>query len=51
LVEVLSASVTFWIYAVVCVIGFAVIYKTLPETKGISLEKLERMLVKNEQKT
>jgi SP family sugar porter-like MFS transporter len=50
LVEVLSASYTFWIYAVVCVIGFVVIYKTLPETKGISLEKLEKILVKNEQK-
>ena len=45
-VEALSASVTFWIYAVVCIIGFGVIYKSLPETKGISLEKLEKMLVK-----
>ena len=45
-VEVLSAAVTFWIYAVVCIIGFLVIYKTLPETKGVSLEKLEKMLVK-----
>lgn len=46
-VEALSASVTFWIYALVCVIGFVVIYKTLPETKGISLEKLEKILIKN----
>jgi SP family sugar porter-like MFS transporter len=45
-VEVLSAAVTFWIYAIVCIIGFVVIYKTLPETKGVSLEKLEKMLVK-----
>lgn len=45
-VETLSAAVTFWIYAIVCIIGFLVIYKTLPETKGVSLEKLEKMLVK-----
>jgi len=45
-VEALSAAVTFWIYAAVCIVGFAVIYKTLPETKGMSLEKLEKMLVK-----
>jgi len=45
-VEALSAAVTFWIYAIVCVTGFLVIYKTLPETKGVSLEKLEKMLVK-----
>lgn len=49
-VETLSASVTFWIYAVVCLTGFFVIYKTLPETKGVSLEKLEKMLVKNDTK-
>ena len=49
-VEALSAAVTFWIYAVVCIIGFVVIYKTLPETKGVSLEKLEKMLVKEEEK-
>lgn len=45
-VEMFSAAVTFWIYGVICVIGFAVIYKMLPETKGVSLEKLEKMLVK-----
>ena len=45
-VEALSASITFWIYAVVCVIGFVVIYKVLPETKGVSLENLEKILVK-----
>jgi len=45
-VEALSAGITFWIYAVICIIGFTVIFKYLPETKGVSLEKLERMLVK-----
>ena len=45
-VEILSAGITFWIYAVICIIGFAVIFKYLPETKGVSLEKLEKILVK-----
>ena len=46
LVELFSAANTFWLYGVICVIGFVVIYKMLPETKGISLEKLEKKLVK-----
>ncbi len=45
-VEWFNTSNTFWIYAVICVIGFWGILKLLPETKGISLEKLEKMLVK-----
>jgi len=45
-VEWFNAANTFWIYAIVCIIGFIVIFKYLPETKGISLEKLEKMLVK-----
>ncbi len=45
-VEIFNAANTFWIYAVICVIGFVVIFKYLPETKEISLEKLEKMLVK-----
>ena len=49
-VEWLGSTVTFWIYSVICIIGFFVIYKYLPETKGVSLEKLEKMLVKQEYK-
>lgn len=45
-VEWFSAANTFWIYGAICVIGFIVIYRLLPETKGVSLEKLEKMLVK-----
>ncbi|MFW6290469.1 MAG: sugar porter family MFS transporter, partial [Mariniphaga sp.] len=45
-VERLNAANTFWIYAVVCITGFIVILKYLPETKGISLEQLERKLVR-----
>ena len=45
-VQWFNTSNTFWIYAGICIIGFIVILKILPETKGISLEKLEKILVK-----
>ncbi len=45
-VEWFNTSNTFWIYAAICVIGFWGIFKLLPETKGISLERLEKQLVK-----
>ena len=45
-VEWFSSAITFWLYAVICVVGFVVILKYLPETKGISLEQLEKKLVK-----
>ena len=44
--ENLGAANTFWIYALICIIGVFVISKYLPETKGISLEQLEKKLVK-----
>jgi MFS transporter, SP family, arabinose:H+ symporter len=46
LVEWLNAANTFWIYAAICIVGFLVILKYLPETKGISLEQLEKKLVR-----
>ena len=41
----LGAHGAFWLYGVICVIGFVVILKKLPETKGKSLEDIERELV------
>ena len=41
----LGASYTFWIYSAICVIGFVFIKVMLPETKGKSLEQIERELV------
>jgi SP family arabinose:H+ symporter-like MFS transporter len=41
----LKASGTFWLYAVICVLGFVFIKAKLPETKGKSLEQLEHELV------
>ena len=36
---------TFWLYAGICVAGFVFILLKLPETKGKSLEEIERQLV------
>ena len=41
----LGAHGAFWLYGVICVIGFIVIFLKLPETKGKSLEDIERELV------
>ncbi len=41
----LGSSGTFWLYAAICVVGFAFIFLKLPETKGKTLEQLERDLV------
>jgi SP family sugar porter-like MFS transporter len=43
--ESLGWSMNFWLYAVICVFGFLVIYYKLPETKGKSLEEIEKRLV------
>jgi len=39
-------AVTFWLYAAICVAGFAFIKLRLPETKGKTLEEIEKELVK-----
>jgi SP family arabinose:H+ symporter-like MFS transporter len=41
----LGAHGAFWLYGAICVIGLIVIYRRLPETKGKSLETIERELV------
>ena len=41
----LGAHGVFWLYGIVCVIGFFVVWTKLPETKGKSLEDIERQLV------
>lgn len=42
----LGTSGTFWIYACICLAGFLFFLKKLPETKGKSLEELEKELLK-----
>jgi MFS family permease len=41
----LGAHGAFWLYGAICVVGFLVILRKLPETKGKSLEDIERELV------
>lgn len=41
----LGAAGTFWIYAAICVAGFVFIWFRLPETRGKTLEAIERELV------
>jgi len=38
---------TFWIYSLVCLAGFIFFFSRLPETKGKSLEQLEKELIKD----
>lgn len=44
----LSSYGTFWIYAAICASGFLLFAFRLPETKGKSLEELEKQLVRDE---
>ena len=41
----LGSSGTFWIYSAICFCAFVFLYRRCPETKGKSLEELERELV------
>lgn len=40
--EAIGWTNNFWLYGMVCLLGFLVLYKFLPETKGKSLEQIER---------
>ena len=41
-----GASGTFWLYGIICIAGFTFIHRNLPETKGKSLEYIEKELAK-----
>jgi SP family sugar porter-like MFS transporter len=42
----LGAYGTFWLYGIICLLGFVFVKKNLPETKGKSLEEIEKELTK-----
>lgn len=44
--EAVGAAGTFWTYGVICLAGYLFIRKKLPETKGKTLEELEKELTK-----
>jgi MFS transporter, SP family, arabinose:H+ symporter len=46
--QVLKVSGTFWLYGLICILGFWFIKKKLPETKGKSLEEIENEHIKND---
>jgi MFS transporter, SP family, arabinose:H+ symporter len=43
--KLLNASGTFWLYGIICILGFWFIYRKLPETRGKSLEEIEHELI------
>jgi len=45
----LGAAATFWLYALVCILGLVFIASKLPETKGRTLEEIESELVTNKE--
>ena len=45
----LGSSGTFWIYSAICCCAFVFLFRNCPETKGKSLEELERELVQKNQ--
>jgi sugar porter (SP) family MFS transporter len=45
--DLMGASGTFWVYSIICVLGYFFIQSKLPETKGKSLEEIELELNRN----
>ncbi|MDR1407008.1 MAG: MFS transporter, partial [Tannerella sp.] len=48
--ESLKASGTFWVYGGICIAGFLFIRSRLPETKGKSLEEIEKEVTLNDER-
>jgi SP family sugar porter-like MFS transporter len=40
--ETIGWANNFWLYGLICLVGFLVLYRYLPETKGKTLEQIER---------
>ena len=42
LIEAIGTSATFWLFAFFCLVGWFWVFRTVPETKGRSLEEIEK---------
>jgi SP family galactose:H+ symporter-like MFS transporter len=42
LIDAVGVSFTFWLFALFCLLGLVWVYRRVPETKGRSLEQIER---------
>ena len=42
LLENIGAAGTFWLFAVLCIPALYLVWKVIPETKGKTLEEIER---------
>jgi SP family arabinose:H+ symporter-like MFS transporter len=42
LLKTVGTAVTFWIFAAFCLVAFLTVYRLLPETKGKTLEQIEK---------
>jgi MFS transporter, SP family, galactose:H+ symporter len=43
LVEMIGSSLTFWLFALFCAVGWVWVYRVVPETKQQSLEQIQQM--------
>jgi len=43
LVETFRHGFSFWVYGAFCVVSVVVVWRFVPETKGRTLEEIERM--------
>lgn len=47
--EYLGTSGTFWIYGIICALGFWFVSRKLPETKNKSLEEIEKLMASDKE--
>jgi SP family sugar porter-like MFS transporter len=46
ILRAIGSAATFWLYAAICCVGFVFIWMRVPETKGRTLEQIERQLTR-----
>ncbi|MCL5745531.1 MAG: MFS transporter, partial [Acidobacteria bacterium] len=46
LVKAITIAGAFWLYAGLCIFTFLFVWRVVPETKGKSLEEIEKMWIR-----